>query len=891
MTAFGQHIQLLTDRVVTLDKLWQLSRFQPNPAQREAILHTDGPLYLTAGPGSGKTRVLLWRALNLIVFHDVPPGEIFLSTFTEKAALQLKEGLQALLGLVTNLNGQPYDLTPMYIGTVHSLCRRLLTDRRRFAFDRHRNRPPVLMDELQQYFHLAKNRVWAAVTQAAGFGEEPNAGVNALFGVDSQSKYVAVTNCLALFNRFSEECVDPARALQRLDEGDAGVLAYLSTNQLAPEQARTLLRLYAAYQASLVGETDFALLQQAAYRALLAAPGSEMAFRHVIVDEYQDTNTIQERLFFKLAGGSQNFCVVGDDDQALYRFRGATVENFVEFPERCVAYLGREPHRIPLVTNYRSRQGIVMFYTGFMTHTDWARDDGQSGFYRVMDKDLRAHRRDPLPAVVASTPAAPETMCAEIAHLVRRLLDTGKVQDPNQIAFLFPSLKYRGNMTTPVQRMKRALEAEGLRVYAPRAGRFLDVEEAYDVFGLLAQIFGRPPRGEYPGQDYANYHEWLTQIEQTGAALMRNDPLLQQYVRDRRLELVRVAQDYQALVQVAERQRWDLAEPYRPDVMKRALHNAPSLSNEGKRLLASTYLERLATERAAQGQPFSLKYILKRVTSLDWNLLDVFYRLCGFEHFKRMFDLAEQGRDEGPVSNLGLITQYLARFSDEYNMSLITADLLTDGLFRRLFFGSYLFALYRRGETEFEDVDDPFPKGRIPFLTIHQAKGLEFPVVVLGNLRKDDRGPNFNEVVTRPFMERPPGEPLERQTEFDIMRMFYVALSRAQNLLVLAHPRGPGQRLTEPFSTLLDADFPRIPALDVDAIPVAAAHRETLPQAYSFTADFLMYKKCPRQYMIFRKYGFVPSRSEMMFFGSLVHRTLEDLHHELIRRRQVDGRQ
>ncbi|MBN2003472.1 MAG: ATP-dependent helicase, partial [Anaerolineae bacterium] len=575
MTNFQHHLQIITQRMLSLEWLWELSRFQPNPAQREAILHTDGPLYLTAGPGSGKTRVLLWRALNLIVFHNVPPGEIFLATFTEKAALQLKEGLQALLGLVTNLNGQPYDLTQMYIGTVHSLCRRLLTDRRRFAFDRHRNRPPVLMDELQQYFHLAKNRVWAMVTQAAGFGEEPNAGVNALFGVNSQSKYVAVTNCLALFNRFSEECVDPARALQRLDEGNAGILAYLSANQLAPEQTGTLLRLYAAYQETLVGETDFALLQQAAYRSLEAVPGSEMAFRHVIVDEYQDTNTIQERLFFKLAGGSHNLCVVGDDDQALYRFRGATVENFVEFPERCGAYLGRAPHRIALATNYRSRQDIVTFYTDFMTHTDWARGDGQPGFYRVMDKALQAHRHDPLPAVVASTPAAPEAMCAEIAHLVGRLLESGKVQDPNQIAFLFPSMKYRGNMTKPVQRMKGALEAEGLRVYAPRAGRFLDVDEVYDVFGLLVQIFGRPPRGDYPGQDYANYHEWLTQIEQTGATLMRDDSLLQQYVRDRRLELVRVAHDYQALVQVAERQRWDLAAPYRPDVMKRALHNAP----------------------------------------------------------------------------------------------------------------------------------------------------------------------------------------------------------------------------------------------------------------------------------------------------------------------------
>ena len=139
----------------TLEELWATVSFKPNANQRNAILHTEGPLYLPAGPGSGKTRVLLWRTLNLIVFHDISPEHIYLSTFTEKAAFQLREGLRTLLSLVTNQTGQHFDLSKMYVGTVHSLCQKMISDRR-FYPQRQRNKSPVLLDELSQYFFLYK---------------------------------------------------------------------------------------------------------------------------------------------------------------------------------------------------------------------------------------------------------------------------------------------------------------------------------------------------------------------------------------------------------------------------------------------------------------------------------------------------------------------------------------------------------------------------------------------------------------------------------------------------------------------------------------------------------------------------------------------------------------
>lgn len=104
---------------------------------------------------------------------------------------------------------------------------------------------------------------------------------------------------------------------------------------------------------------------------------------------------------------------------------------------------------------------------------------------------------------------------------MRRLLDEGKVENANQIAFLFPSLKSK-----QVERMKAALEAVDLQVYAPRAGRFVEIEESTAMFGLFLRIFGKPTRGAFPGADYANFHGWLDVAYARGDVLIRAENTL-----------------------------------------------------------------------------------------------------------------------------------------------------------------------------------------------------------------------------------------------------------------------------------------------------------------------------------------------------------------------------
>ena len=862
----------------TIEYYWNLKNFTPNQKQKEAILHTDGPLFLTAGPGSGKTRVILWRTVNLIVFHQIDPKNIFLATFTEKAAHQLKDGLRSLLGLITNETGQPYDISAMAIGTVHSICQDILVDRdRRFSEDGIRSRSPILLDSLAQYFKVYRRGFWRELLDAGGYlksediekdEEQAQRELNTYFeGKDYYSRHLASTNLINIFNRFSEENLDPESVKSE------------------DETLQSILKMYQHYKKShqqgLIATVDFSLLQQGAFEKITSFEGSKDAFKHIIIDEYQDTNSIQEQIYFELAKKCKNICVVGDDDQALYRFRGATVENLVEFESRCLKYLGVNPTRIDLDTNYRSKKKIVDFYTQFIDRTNWEKSSGE-GHYRVADKNIQAFNQEDFAAIVTTERIEKATVFEEVAQFILDLKNNGKIEDYNQVAFLFPSLSFRGVKNSTVAEFEMALNEKGIQIFAPRAGRFLDIPEAIEIFGLIFHILGRPSHQGQPSGGLKDFRQWQIGAMYQAEQLIAEDPLLKEYVVDRKNELKILQSDFDALMKVINRKKWKLNQNLKLDMM-RDLAMATGLSLKSKAVLQKRAFLELLKKREQAKQPVSIKYVINRVTSVDWSVLDLFYQLNGFKHFQQMYLLAENGTDEGPICNLGLVTQYLARFMEEYT-PIITASFLSENKFTNTFVGSYLYAIYRLGESEYEDADDPFPKGRVPFLTIHQSKGLEFPYVVLGNLNKIDRPADKKEIIIRDLLEKE-GEPLDKISHFDNMRMFYVALSRAKQMTIL--PRWKRQQQSQAFKDMFSSEeFPWIGSINWDGLPVSGLDIEDLGKSYSYTADYLSYRQCPRKYMVFQKYGFIPSRSQTMFFGSLVHQTIEDLHHLLISERK-----
>lgn len=857
----------------SIEHYWELADFAPNDAQREAITHVDGPLLITAGPGSGKTRVLLWRAFNLIVFHGVDPSTIFLSTFTEKAAKQLQDGLRSLLALVTNETGRAFDTAAISVGTVHSLCQRLLVDRR-FNPDHTRRRAPVLLDGLGQYFRVYNRFYWQSLIAAGGFDDEEAAQRTLneyLIGRNLYSRHAAVQNCIAVFNRFSEENLDPR-----------------SVNTDDPTLA-SLLRMYEKYTSDLkdgngVDRVDFSLLQSKAYEYFVENEVAGDVFNHVIIDEYQDTNAIQERIFFRLAEGGKNICVVGDDDQALYRFRGATVENLVQFESRCEAYLGMRARRIDLSVNYRSRKGIVDLCGDFINKTDWSDPEVPAVRYRLK-KSISAHRTGDGLAVVLSKHQKADSVYAEIASCVKRLREQGTISDYNQVAFLFPAMKGWNGMNSRVHGFTKAFEKIGVPYYAPRAGRFLEVPQAVAVFGLFQRVFGTPPyrpRGE-ASQGIREFQNWMAGCRARADNICDGDRAIAAFLKQRSEEAATAGSDYAALVAHCESFHIDLTSGVSPGFTQQ-LSRVSGLSLHAQRALQSHSVNQLIRSRHESGNQVLVNYLINRVTALDWSVLDLFYQVNGFEWCRSAYSSAESGEDEGPICNLGLITQYLARFMEEYS-PVLTGRLFTENRFANLFFGSFLYALFRLGESEYEDVDDPFPKGRVPFLTIHQAKGLEFPVVVLGSVYRMEHDASRVEVAVRDLLGKE-GEPLDRLANYDSMRLFYVALSRAENLLVLpryTHARAASPEFKEIFEELTFSD---VSQLEEDDVPKAVHGQDELGKTYSYTGDYLPYKKCPRNYMIYRKYGFVPSRGQSMFFGRLVHETIEDIHNIVISRKE-----
>jgi DNA helicase-2/ATP-dependent DNA helicase PcrA len=380
-----------------------------NPEQRAAVEHGDGPLMVLAGAGTGKTRVLVHRIARLVE-DGTPPWSILAVTFTNKAAGEMRQRLRQLLG-------DPADA--MWIGTFHASCARLL---RRFGQHVGLTRSFVIFDDNDQM------RLVEKLLKETGFDEQ-----------------VSPRTILSRIDRAKNRGIDPVAPTGSFDD--------------------VIERVYPLYQAQLAKENavdfnDLLLKTIELFKFESAARVLKVKFRHVLVDEFQDTNKVQYQLVWRFAEATRNLTVVGDDDQSIYAWRGAEPRNLLDFDRDFP-----DARVIKLEQNYRSTQTVL---------------DAANAIIRKNrdrhDKALWTDRGGGEPIEIYQ--AGDERGEAYfVAQSIRRLLDDGP-SSPSDIAIL-----YRTNAQSRV--LEEHLRAARVPAKVVGAVSFFERKEVKDVVAYL----------------------------------------------------------------------------------------------------------------------------------------------------------------------------------------------------------------------------------------------------------------------------------------------------------------------------------------------------------------------------------------------------------------------
>lgn len=427
-----------------------------NEQQKQAIKTVKGPVLIIAGPGTGKTSTLVKRIRYMITMKNIKPEEILVATFTEKAAKEIVTRVtNELIKIAPNVN-----LNDMYIGTFHSICLRLLGEYVEYSG----LRPGYsALDEYEQQSFIFKH-----LSQFSSEIEDYNEMFVEIPGKEyNRGKWKQAELITQYLNKYREEIVDEALWEQMLESEDV--------------QIRSIAQMVNLYNTLLeeANSLDFCKMQCDTYKMLTRHPETlediTNKIKYIMVDEYQDTNYIQEQIVLKLKGEEDNVCVVGDDDQGIYRFRGATISNIFNFPKH---FADGKCKQITLATNYRSQKEIIDFYNKWMDDAkDYVGGRFQWGNARFAQKiePMDAHKNEQK-AVVKCTGDKIESVdslgnnCVEykyedkVCKLIKQLMRQGTITDYNQVAILRRSSYGAENLIN-------TLEAGGIPVYAPRMQR------------------------------------------------------------------------------------------------------------------------------------------------------------------------------------------------------------------------------------------------------------------------------------------------------------------------------------------------------------------------------------------------------------------------------------
>jgi DNA helicase-2/ATP-dependent DNA helicase PcrA len=739
--------------------------------QKEAVLHLGSPLLIIAGPGSGKTEVIARRVAYLVRSGIFQPEDVLALTFTDRAAHELKDRIQRKL---VQVNAER-----MQVSTIHSFASLLL---RQYSAKSPLPRGFRQLDETGQFLYVYSRR------NVLGLGE--------IVKGRPQDFFAAV---LRVFNLATEELVAPEKLADWCDEQ----LAQASGKEIDLCKEREIIaEAYRRYCELLQEDAliDFAFLQRHALSLLKNNPDILRELRGkyaaILVDEYQDTNAAQERIIAHLAGDGRNLTVVGDDDQSIYRFRGATVTNILTFKDRYV-----NVHEVILPHNFRSREQIVDHSLQVINHNPMR-----------FPKDLQATRGLGSDVLLVYEHSATEE-ARSVINLIRRLYDAGRIKQFGDVVILLRSVKsYAGSYI-------EALSAQGI---------------PYQVIGD-ASLFER--------QEIAQIYDLFNFLGTTKA-------WGDKYLRD---PIVGLSEGACKVLKGYKDSLYDLFGEDRT-ACDQALENIGVEEGRDRTCL----LRLLGLKRKVQAQEHQ-------------SILEIFYDLLAATGCVGRY---EQSGNFTAISNLGILSHLIANWDE-------------CGSTRNFYpFREYLKLVKDSG------VDPALPPAEyiLRIMTIHQAKGLEFPVVVLG-AAMNGRLPasRRSDPYEIPYSLRASGKPeVDDPHLVDERKLFYVAATRARDLLIVGTAEvvtkrggGPSLFLTEMFGQDLRAAaaYSEEMVKDIESQPPAGGG----PRPRHSFSQLAYYLQCPMRYKFAVVYGLEVPWLDPVDFGANVHRCLEAIHQRALR--------
>ena len=750
-----------------------------NKNQQKAILsNSNESLFIVAGPGSGKTTVMVLKILKYIFVDDINPNEILATTFTRKAAEELYSRILGwgdeiknyLLDNVDDFESiaviDRLDFNQIKIGTTDSIAEELLRD-----FKKPGENQAIVIEDfvansammrilIENETYLNKELVeYLKIISGRGKLEEPSKMSEILMEIKNRLYY-------------DEVDIDELYEKTQKGSGQQIALDYINEYEKTLKNRNTI---------------DFAMLESLFLKKLKNEELKEFLdeIKIVLIDEYQDTNLIQEDIYFTIAkhaiANDGNITVVGDDDQSLYRFRGATVDLFTHYPERVKERLGVDVSEINLQTNYRSTENIIAHCNQFAELDQEYQNARVENKPKIIAPDFE---KDKMP-VLGMFRNNPEMLARDLSILINNLVNKGECE-LKILQVLNKEYYEKMNGAIDIAKLQR-LKQENLKAGKQMDKITLKLDSDYGTASDIALLSYSPKEVQYGNRSFLFFLRKHLKRLKTPIEMFNPRGIDLQ-------EITNVGIFCGLMLECIDPEaRFQSSDKTIPKLANRNMHKWRIKAKDYMKLNPEPHDPLTLSE-------FVTYWQLRRPRGHDeWpkraSLMELAYKLTTW--------IEELQDDVEGIVYLEAITKSITQtgFFNDYhsNISFYNEKQEKESVLEAIW--NIFIPLSTGGVSIDESLLETLPDDRVNVLSIHQSKGLEFPLVIV------DVGSRFKTNDIRTQRLRFPksikedltiedsirqhsslglSERSEKDRSFDdLTRLYFVAFSRAESVLLL----------------------------------------------------------------------------------------------------------